>query len=116
MIVTRALHGCPVNARLQPGMAMPRSLQGLGAVIPVPDVIQPGTAPPKPPGTPSGVHPKTARRLQISGVLASAAFATAGLVASQQGKSELAAQLALASILAGAVVSVSQLFMMDEGY
>jgi hypothetical protein len=107
-------------AKLQPGMPMPKSLQGLaglGAAIPVPEVIQPPTpqqAPP--PGAPKGVSVRTARRMQVGGILTSATFAAAGLIASQRGQGKLASQLALFSVMAGAIVSISQMFVEDEGY
>jgi hypothetical protein len=112
--------GCPQNAKLQPGMPMPRHLQGLaglGVAIPVPEIIQPPqqtqTAPA---GSPRGVSIRTARRMQVGGIMTSATFAAAGLIASQRGRGKLASQLALFSVMAGAIVSISQLFVEEEGY
>lgn len=108
-----------MNATLQPGMPMPRDLRGiagLGVAIPIPDVVAPPPlpGPATPAGHPSSISPRHARRFQVGGVITSATFAAAGLIAAQQGKGELASQLALFSILAGTVVSISQLFVEER--
>lgn len=103
---------------------MPADLRGLSRTglgsqeVPVPDVLTTSGPPtsPKPAGHPNTVDPRTARRLQIGGILTSAAFGAAGLIASARGQSKIANQLALLSVLAGAMVSVSQLFVEEEGY
>lgn len=113
-----------MNRLLQPGMPMPADLRGLGRTglgsqeVPVPDTIAPAPPPraPKPAGHPDAVDPRTARRLQVGGILTSAAFGAAGLIASARNQGKLANQLAMLSILAGALVSVSQLFVEEEGY
>jgi hypothetical protein len=85
--------------------------------VPVPEVIAPtDPRPAPPPGHPATVPYRTAKRLQVGGIVTSAAFGVAGLIASQRGQGDLAAQLALLSIMAGAVVSISQLFVEEEGY
>lgn len=114
------LRGCPMNALLQPGMPMPadlKGLSGLGVAVPVPEVIQSPSPIAKPPaGHPVTASPRNARRLQVGGIATSAVFAASGLIASQQGRGVLASQLVLVSIIASAVVAISQLFTEEEGY
>jgi hypothetical protein len=54
--------------------------------------------------------------MQVGGIMTSATFAAAGLIASQRGRGQLASQLALFAVMAGAIVSISQLFVEEEGY
>jgi predicted phage gp36 major capsid-like protein len=102
-------------AKLQPGMPMPRSLRGLGQAQTAIRKTPSATKPMDPETAaivaqlPERVSDRTAKNVQIAGVIASGVFGLASLIAEARQARQAAHTFAVLSILSTTVIAAARI-------